>query len=338
VTKTYVRVQGKLLKHLIYLLSPLCLALACSTTDTPESRARAERHTLNIMTTVLPMQNLTLAVTRGATNVSVRQLVPSAAGCPHDYILQPGDLKALENSQLLVGVGLGYEPFLDKISDNYNNRLTIARIGEGVEVIGANASAEHNGHGERERGEHRQDDATGAEHPFASPKQAATMAFNLAAALAARDRTNSALYRANAARLKDELFAIHGDLTRFVAGLANKRVAIASTVLAYLVRDIGFVQAEVLSGGEHRELSAGQIAQIIARLKKTTPAAILIDKSLDPRVVQMIANETGAKTISLEVGLSGATSPDAFVATLRQMAADLKAGLAPRSLELRPER
>jgi ABC-type Zn uptake system ZnuABC Zn-binding protein ZnuA len=270
------------------------------------------------------VHNLALAVTQGATNVSVRQLVPSSAGCPHDYILQPRDLKALEHSQLLIGVGLGYEPFLDKLADNYKSRLTIARIGEGVELIRADPSAEPD-----EAGGHHHGDSTGAEHPFVSPKQAATMASNLAAALAARDAANAALYRANAARLKRELLAIHDDLARFVAGLPNKRVGIASSVLAYLVRDVGFDRVAVLSGGDHRELSAGEIAKLIWRLKQTPPAAILIDKPLDPRVARMIAGEVGAKTISLEVGLSGTASPEAFVATLTQMAADLKGGLRP---------
>lgn len=320
------------MKYLTYLFLPLCLSFACSTTKKPKPFVRASSQTLNIMTTVLPMQNLTLAVTRGATNVSVRQLVQSAAGCPHDYILQPGDLKALEGSQLLIGVGLGYEPFLDKLADNYRNRLTVARIGEGIEAIRVGTSNEHDRHAEHadhERGDHPHGDATGADHPFASPKQAATMALNLAAALATRDPGNAAIYRANAARLKSELLAIHHDLARFVAGLANKRVAIASAVLAYLVRDVGLEPVAVLSGGAHRELSAGEIAKIIARLKKTPPAAILVDEPLDPRVARMIAGEVGVKTVSLDVGLTGATSPDAFAATFGQTAAVLKAGLTP---------
>jgi hypothetical protein len=60
-----------------------------------------------------------------------------------------------------------------------------------------------------------------------------------------------------------------------------------------------------------------------------TTESILINKPLDPRVARMIASDDGSKTVSLEVGLTGATSPEAFAATLGQMAADLKARLTP---------
>jgi ABC-type Zn uptake system ZnuABC Zn-binding protein ZnuA len=302
--------RGIMRQRVCLLIVIALLTFACKPAE--QAAPPAAGKTLNIMTTVLPMQNLTLAVTKGAANVQVRQLLPAAGGCPHDYALQPGDLKALENSQVLVAVGLGYEPFLDKLATNYQGRLTIVRAGEGVELIRKGGGG----------------DTEAAEHPFVSPKQAATMAINLAEALAARDPSHAALYRANAAKLKDELLAIHEELARFVAGLSNKRVAVATTVLAYLVRDLGLEQAAVLTGGEHHDLGPGEIAGIIASVKKAPPAAILADEEVDPRVSRMVAGEAGLKMITLKVGLSGAAGPDAFAATLRQMAADLIAGLA----------
>jgi ABC-type Zn uptake system ZnuABC Zn-binding protein ZnuA len=92
-----------------------------------------------------------------------------------------------------------------------------------------------------------------------------------------------------------------------------------------LLRDAGFAEPVVLTGGEaHEDLSAGEVAALIAELKKTRPAAVLVEKQSDPRVARMVAQEIGAPLVTLDVGLGGPAGPDAFLGTMQRLAVDLQ--------------
>jgi len=281
------------------------LATACGECTTAPRTPPPNAASLNLMATILPMKNLTLAVAEGVSGVQVRQLVPVAAGCAHDYQLEPGDMKALEHAKALVAVGAGYEPWLDKLAENYRGQLTIIRLDKNVERIPGDAEP----------------------HPFASPKQAATMARTLGDALAALDPPHAATYRDNAARTAAALLAIDAELRQAVQALPNKRVVLATTTLSYFARDAGLTTGPALTDDEHHSFSAGEVAAIMRRLKAEKPAAILADKQVDPRTPRMFAEEIGAPTITVEIGLTGAAGPQAFVETLRKLAQDVVAGL-----------
>jgi ABC-type Zn uptake system ZnuABC Zn-binding protein ZnuA len=283
-----------------------CAMLAAPACDKRPAAPPADPGALNLMATILPMQNLTLAIAAGVPGVHVRQLVPIAAGCPHDYQLEPGDLKALENAKALIAVGAGYEPFLDKLADNYRGRLTIVRLDKNVERIA----------GDREP------------HPFVSPKQAAAMALTLAEALAQLDPPHAARYLENGIAAATKLQAIQDEFAKAVQALPNKRVAMATTTFAYLVRDAGLETGPALTNDEHHGLSAGEVAAIMARLKAQKPAAILADLQVDPRTPRMFAEEIGVPVATVEVGMSGPTGPQAFVDDLTLMTRTVANALA----------
>jgi ABC-type Zn uptake system ZnuABC Zn-binding protein ZnuA len=281
--------------------------LACATLASPAFGRGAvrPRKPLNLVATILPLQNLTLAVADGAPGVYVRQLVPIAAGCAHDYQLQPGDMKAIEKAKALIAVGAGYEPWLDKLAENYRAKLTIIRLDKNVERIPGDAEP----------------------HPFVSPKQGAAMALTLAEALAQLDPPNAARYAENGIAVSRRLRALHEEFAKVVQALPNKRVALATTMFSYLARDAGLETGPPLTDDEHHSLSAGEVAAIMKQLKKERPVIIFADRQVDPRTWNLFADEVRMPAITVETGMSGPTGPHAYVDTLAQMTHDLAQAL-----------
>lgn len=298
--------------------------LACQQPATPAPSATTAPSVamkpLHLVASVLPLENLVLAVTQGAAGVEVQGLLPPAGGCPHDYSLTPGDLKKLEAADALVVVGLDYEPFLGKLAENFGNRLPVIVASAQVETLASGEDIAET----KEEGHHH---GPVNDHPFVSPKQAAVMARTIATRLAAFDPAQATLLQANAEKLAVELEDIHADLAAFVAALPNKQVVVVDPIFGYLLRDIGLETAAVLVPHHSGALSAGTLSQLTRKFQRQAPAVVLNENQFDARVAQTFAAEIKAKAATISTPFDAARGPAAFVEQMRKMAGELKAAL-----------
>ncbi len=323
----------------------------------PEHSTRHVPRSFNIVATVLPVENLALAITAGSKYLNVVGLLPSSGGCPHDYTLTPGDLRKLEHADMVVAVGLGYEPFLEKIKEHCQRGRRSIRIvlaGEAVEKL--ISAPKEKGQPRREvnqdkhiaHDDHHKEDTTTVtdpiishednhdkdrslnDHPFVSPKQAAVMARTIATALVHLDPEETDLLRSNEDGLVKDLEAIHAHMVAFVVGLENKRVAAVSPVFGYLVRDIGLEQVAVLTSRHLEPLSAGRLAEVIAQLQHNRPALILNEDQFDERIARSLGEATGVKVINVGTQTTGPRGPAAFVEQARAIKDALEGGFGER--------
>lgn len=311
---------------------------------------------LRVVATVLPVENLTLAIAEGSKRIEVRGLLPATAGCPHDYSLTPGDMKKLEGADMIVAVGLGYEPFLERIRQGSKKSLEMVLAAEAVEKLLDTPHGEEGGEGEDHgdddpahrvehggeeiggedrgaefhRGGHSREHGAVNDHPFVSPKQGALMARAIASALIRIDPEEAYLLRRNEESLVRELEAVHAELKAFVATLDNKRVAAVSPVFGYLLRDIGLEEAAVLTSRHLEALSAGRMAEVVARLKQNPPALILNEDQFDERVARSFGQGVGAEVVTVGTQTIGPRGPRAYLDQARAIAAALERGLRGR--------
>jgi zinc transport system substrate-binding protein len=304
---------------IVILLWCVCtfLTTSCQRTpqEAPEPAGRSGQ--LQVVATVLPVENLTLAITMGATNLEVQGLLPSTGGCPHDYSLTPGDLKKLGRADALIAVGLDYEPFLDKVQENFGGRIQIVLAGDKVDKLIDTGDTD----------EHHHEHGAFNGHPFVSPKQAAAMARAIATHLVQMDPAEADLLRRNTENLVAELEAIHADMAAFVGTIDNKRVVAVSPIFGYLLRDIGLEQVAVLVLHHLDTLSAGRMAEVTRQLKEAPPALILNEDQFDERIARSLGEAVRVKVITVGTQTSGPRGPTAFVAQARAIMSVLKGGL-----------
>ncbi len=116
------------------LLRPLGM-LVCSTlfTGTLAWEAPAQTDPLQVVTTILPISQFTLAV--AGERASVTSLMPTTMG-PHGYQARPQDAQALAQADVLVLNGLEIEGFLEGLIENAgNSELVMIDSSEGIATI-----------------------------------------------------------------------------------------------------------------------------------------------------------------------------------------------------------
>lgn len=271
----------------------LCIILLFTGCSAGNTQSQAGDDTLCVVTSFYPVWLLTTTVAEGSETLTVTNMAPAQSGCLHDYTLTMNDLKALEKADLFLLNGSGMEGFAEQVSDAFPALPAVA-LTEGEELLHG-AACDH---------DHGTDHDHGAEvynaHLWMSPDGAAAMAEKIAEELGKLDPAGADLYRANAARLGEELEAIK---TQYLGKLTNKcnpHIVIFHESFAYLAQALGLEVVGVIAKEADEEPTAKELTEVIAAVQEYGVTALFTDSQYDDRAAQTVAAETGAMICALD--------------------------------------
>jgi len=276
--------------------------------------ARAE---LNVLCTTFPIHLIARNVAQGRAGVDLQLLLPAGMGCPHDYALTPQDLRKIAAADVLVVNGLGLEEFLGAPVETANPDVETVDSSAGIQDLleyaheHAEAEEEHDheaeadhDHAEHDHGHHHH---TGVNpHLFASPRQAARIALNVAAGLSKADPEGAGVYFRNAQAYADRLNALADEMAALGRTLKNNRIVEPHGVFDYLARDMGLEVVAVLRP-HGQEPSAAEMLELVRTLRAKQAGAIFTEPQYPAKVGAALARETGLPTATLD---PVATGPD----------------------------
>lgn len=124
----------------------------------PESNDGKEK--IRVLCSFFPMYLFTKAVAEGSENVEVELMIPAELGCPHDYDLQPNDMKKIQAADLLILNGAGLEEFAASQVQKANANIILVDSSANVDVIeiGDEHEADHGHDHSKEAAKHDHDD------------------------------------------------------------------------------------------------------------------------------------------------------------------------------------
>lgn len=270
---------------------------------------------LNVLCTTFPVHQIARNVVQGREGVALQLMLPAGMGCPHDYALTPQDMRKLASADVLVVNGLGLEEFLgapvlaaNPDLETVDSSATIQDLleyahehHEAEEEHDHEAEAEH-GHDEHEHHHHEGVNP----HLFASPRQAARIALNVAAGLSKADPDGAATYFRNAQAYAARLNALADELAALGRTLKNNRIVEPHGVFDYLARDMGLEIAAVLRP-HGQEPSAAEMLDLVREIREKQAGAIFTEPQYPAKIGAALARETGLPTATLD---PVATGPD----------------------------
>jgi ABC-type Zn uptake system ZnuABC Zn-binding protein ZnuA len=245
----------------------------------------------------------------------VEILAPNAD--PHEYELRPHDVRALAPARLVVRSGGDVDAWLAPAIAGSGTR---ARV---LDLID---------HVVRRRTSQGLDP-----HWWQDPRNGERAVAAIRDALVRADPAHAAAYRAAAARYEARLHALDGAVARCLAGVPARERRLVTTHDAfgyyarrYGIRVLGTVIPSLSSAGQP---SAGELAALVATIRREGVHAIFAEQSVNPKVEAAIASESGAR-IGAPLwgdalgprGSSGATYASSIAANTRALVAGFTGG------------
>jgi zinc/manganese transport system substrate-binding protein len=211
-------------------------------------------------------------------------------GDAHVYSPSPADARRIADAKIVFMNGLGFEGWMNRLARSSGTRALTVEAAKGVHTI---AAGEHDRHAQGQGHAHASVDP----HAWQSVANAKVYVANIRDGLIKADPAGKDAYEANACDYLAKLDALDAEVKAAVARIPadRRKVIMSHEALAYFERDYGldFIAPQGVS--TEAEASAKDVARIIQQIRREKIAAVFLENISDPRLIERIAKETGAK-------------------------------------------
>ncbi|WP_058486309.1 metal ABC transporter substrate-binding protein [Defluviitalea phaphyphila] len=260
-----------------------------------EESSDEKNDTISVYTSIYPLYDFAQKI--GQDKVEVNLIVPPGAE-PHDWEPSAKLIGKIENSDILIYNGAGMEFWIEKIIGSINNsNLTIVNSSENVELLKLNKDNldhedtlededEHN-HGEYDP------------HIWLDPLNAIIQSENIKNALIKVDSQNKDFYETNFNELKNKLLALDEKYRSTLSKLPKKEIVVSHAAFGYMANRYGLKQIYISGLSPQAEPTPSQMAEIANIIKEHDIKYIFFETLSNPKLAEVIAEETGAKPLVL---------------------------------------
>ncbi|MGY3618607.1 metal ABC transporter solute-binding protein, Zn/Mn family [Bradyrhizobium sp. USDA 10063] len=252
------------------------LALLALITLAGPARAqdRSARERLNVVASFSILADFVRNV--GVNGVNVTVLV-GPEGDAHVYRPTPADAKKVAEAKLLFINGFALEGWLPRLVQSAGGKAAVITATSGIAPIKLGSDVDP--------------------HAWQSVANAKIYVANIRDALVAAAPADAAAFRADAERYLAELDALDSEVRQAVSAIPEARRKVISThrAFGYFAAAYGIEFIAPVGVSTESEPSARDIAGIITQIKKAKIPAIFLENISDPRLIQRIADETGAR-------------------------------------------
>ena len=263
-----------------------------------------------IITSFYPMYLHAINLIKGINDVEVVNLTAPQTGCLHDYQLTTEDMKTLATGNVLIANGFGMESFLDKAAEISDLQVIDLSKTDGITPIEVNGEVNP--------------------HVWLSFTYAKRQAIELCNKLSELDPDHSLDYKKNALEYVTRLDELRDTMHEELDFLPNKDIVTFHEAFPYFAKEFDFNIIAVVEREPGTEPSPKELAETIDKLNKLPVKVIFTEPQYSPNAAQTIANETGAKVLTLDPIVTGEAKPssiDDYFNKMQQNMVTLKAAL-----------
>lgn len=240
----------------------------------------------------------------GADRVAVSDLTPAGAE-PHDIELRPQDVERIEGADLVVVVGGGFQPAVERAAQRSGTGTV-----EVLRVVAPGASDPH---------------------VWLDPVLMGDIARVVEEALARIDPPGGAGYRANAETFRREMAELDAQFRAGLASCERTVLVTAHDAFGYLARRYGLEAVSIAGMAPDAEPDPRRLGELVDLVRSRGVTTVFTEELVSPRVAETLAREAGARTavlnpiegLTTEQLRAGLDYADAMRANLQQLRAGL---------------
>jgi zinc/manganese transport system substrate-binding protein len=317
-------VTFSLLKEMIMISRRILLISAFASLATLATPAMAQTGKLPVVASFSILGDIIQTI--GGDRIALTTLVKSGSDA-HVFAPTPADAKLVWDAKLIISNGLKFEGWMKRLVQSSQSKATLVEASSGIK--GRKAKKEAHSHG------HSHDHGSVDPHAWQAVDHVKIYVVNIRDALIKADEPGKSVYEANAARYLSELDVLDRDIKMAVAKIPeDKRKIISSHDAFGYFQDAYGLQFIAPRGiSTETEASAKDVARIIQQIKREKITAVFLEKISDPRLIQQIAAESGAKIggILFSDSLSAADGPaPSYILMMRHNIKTISEALTPK--------
>lgn len=284
--------------------------------------AVGSKEQVTIVTSFYPMYVAVSNLVDGIDEIRVRNLSEPQTGCLHDFQLTPEDMKLLSGADVFVVNGGGIENFISDVAKTYP-KLQIVQACEGISLMGSEGHV----HEEEEEHDHdavheelyEEEDGHGHDHgeenahawmSVASYREQITHITEHLAEILPQYRES---ITENARLYDDKLAELQAEQKELCALVKGQEVIIFHEAYAYVAKDYGLEVAMVMDLDEERQVSAGEVAEVLEEIKEHGVSLILAEERYGKEMGDTIQKEADVDVIYLDTLNRGNYEKDSYL-------------------------
>jgi zinc transport system substrate-binding protein len=247
-----------------------------------------------VLSSFYPIWVMTLNLTQGLEDVTVKNLAAPTAGCLHDYQLQTSDMKALSAADIFLVNGAGMEAFLPEITRAFPD-LPVVEAAEGIDLLEEGSAVEIGDADEEEVNSHLWLDAS----------RAVRMAENLSAGLSRLLPRYAEAISANLEQYRSRLLLLDQQLKDGLRDLPRREIVTFHEAFPYFAQAYGLEVVAVVNKEPGETLTPAQMASLIRELEKLGKPPLFVEPQYTELSAQTLSRETGSPVYSLDPMVTG---------------------------------
>ncbi len=286
-------------RHVAVAVSSIALGLLATgcADESPARSAGPGAAKLPVTTNFYPVEEAARRI--GGDRVRVTDLTP-VGGEPHDLELRPPQLAAMERSKLVLYLGTGFQPQVEKAVSSLPPAVRRVDLLQGIELRPAQIGIPgvrgqvDGGSGGKEALKGNRDP-----HVWVDPARFIAMATRVRNALIATDPSGRATYTANAARYLAGLRRLDGRFRRGLRGCRAPVLVTSHAAFGYLADRYGLTQAAIAGISPEAEPDPKSLAATADYAKAHGVRTVFFETLVPRKLSQTVAATIGARTDAL---------------------------------------
>ena len=255
---------------------------------------------IKIVTTLFPLYDFAKQITGDKANVSLL-LHPGVEA--HSYEPTPRDIINLSKADVFIYTGEFMEPWAHKTIETIkNDSIVVIESGKNINLIELTEDHDEDYDEDHDEGHDEEHAHDGTDpHIWLDPLLAVKMLDNILEGIILSDPENEEYYSGNAAGYELKLQKLHEDFVDLVENSRNKTIIHGGHfAFGYFARRYDLSYMSPYSGfAPNSEPTTQKIAQLIDNLNESDTNVIYFEELIEPRVAQVISDQTGARMLIL---------------------------------------
>jgi zinc transport system substrate-binding protein len=279
---------------------PLLVLAACGDDD-DASGGGGGGDRLQVVASFYPLAEAAQRV--GSEHVEVTNLTPAGTE-PHDLELDPDQVDAILDADVVLYLGEGFQPAVAEIVEDQRDGtsvdlLSTVDLDEGAsealeEEEGEVHEGEEDEHAGEEGGEHAVDP-----HFWLDPQRFADAVGEVEAALAEASSADAATFESNAAAYAGELSALDAEIERALSSCERDQIVTSHAAFHYLAERYGLTQLPISGLSPESEPDADRIAELTDLIEEQGITTVFYETLVSPDVAEALAREADVDTAVL---------------------------------------